>query len=124
MAKVPEYDEFEALQREVHAQREELEFLRSLLLSEVWLDRQQTMTALDCSADTLRRLHLAGELEFRYQGDRPFYCIYSVRNYLTAKKIEKPAVDRRILSAVLAKKQEKIRPEPKVRAGSLQTHNL
>ncbi|WP_338871785.1 hypothetical protein WBJ53_26290 [Spirosoma sp. SC4-14] len=107
MLQVVDYKEFEELKELVLSQVDELNFLRSLLVQVAWLDRTQTMQALDVSHETLRRIHLAGELTFRYQGDRPFYCIYSIRAYLMAKKIEPKAAERRILIALTDKNSKK-----------------
>ncbi|QHV97307.1 hypothetical protein [Spirosoma endbachense] len=107
MVQAPDYEEFENLKRQVHEQGLELSFLRSLLLQVAWLDRAQTMKALDVSHETLRRIHLSGELRYRYKGDRPFYCIYSVRDYLIGKKISPEVAQRRVLAALFDSPNEK-----------------
>ena len=96
---VVDYEDFMKLAERVGKLEEEGEFLRSLLVNHQWLNRSQTMTAIGCSDNTLKRLTDANKIEHRYEGIKPFYNIFSVRNYLTGKNIEASLIDRRLLDA-------------------------
>lgn len=72
-------------------------------MGERWLDRKQAMNALDCGHNKLRQLHLNDVLTYKYEGDRPNYDVFSIRNYLAAQKIGSKETDKRILVARFTK---------------------
>ena len=102
MIQVPDLESFNKLARQVQHLAEENEFLKTLLLGERWLNRREAMIALGCRDDKLRQLTLAKRLTYRYEGKAPFYCVFSIRSYLTAQKIDQREADKRVLSARLS----------------------
>lgn len=99
MVQVPDLESFNKLVARVDRVETENEFLKSLLLSQRWLNRRQAMNALGCKDEKLRLLTISGRLDHRYEGKTPMYDAYSIRTYLMAKKIDASLVDKRILSA-------------------------
>ncbi|GAB4007115.1 hypothetical protein GCM10028808_10370 [Spirosoma migulaei] len=98
MVQVVDYEEFSVLKRVVEELKEENEFLKSLLLGERWLTRKQTMAALGCQHNKLRKLTLENRLTYRYEGKYPFYDTFSIRAYLNAQKIDMKEIDKQIIS--------------------------
>lgn len=99
MAHVVEYEEFKAVERRLVEAERHIAFMTGLLLSQQWLNRAQTMKALNVSRMTLHRLTKDGKLTYRYEGTRPFYCVTGLRNYLNGQKIDVVAADQRLMTA-------------------------
>ncbi|GAB4035049.1 hypothetical protein [Spirosoma gilvum] len=99
MVQVPTIEEFQAYVQRIERVEQEYDFLKSLLTGNRWLNRNQAMIALGIKDDKLRALTLNGMLIHRYEGTRPFYDVFSIRDYLADRKIDRQEIDRRILRA-------------------------
>ncbi|GAB4036744.1 hypothetical protein [Spirosoma gilvum] len=89
MAEVPTYEEFKVQVKRVEQLEADIEFLKSLLTDIRWLSRNQAVIALNIKDDKLRRLTVDGVLTHRYEGAKPFYDVFSIREYLADRKIDK-----------------------------------
>lgn len=103
MLEVVGIEVFRALEERVNKVEADNAFLRSLLTGERWISREQAMKALNCKDSKLRRLTLANAIEHHYEGSKPYYDVFSIRNYLTGQKLDPTEVENRILSANFAR---------------------
>ncbi|MBN8826474.1 MULTISPECIES: hypothetical protein [unclassified Spirosoma] len=99
MLQVPSIEQFNDLVTRIERVEKENDFLKELLTGKRWITRSQAMTALGCKKDKLWQLTTSNKIAHRYEGAKPYYDLFSIRNYLAAQKIDGSEVDKRIISA-------------------------
>ncbi|GAB3225718.1 helix-turn-helix transcriptional regulator [Spirosoma arcticum] len=77
----------------------ELNIIKTLLMGERLLSRQQAMRALGVSGATLWRLTKAGTFETTNIGSTKKYCADSVRDYLVSRRVESRDIEMRLIAA-------------------------
>ncbi|WP_420150350.1 helix-turn-helix domain-containing protein [Spirosoma sp.] len=96
--KVPSYEEFIALQKQVDQLQREIQFL--IKSGGQWMDRKQAMQALRCSESTLHRLMRRGELPYRHEGKKTLFDADGVRAYIQSTRVSSESADQRLLAAL------------------------
>ncbi|MVM30468.1 hypothetical protein GO755_10520 [Spirosoma sp. HMF4905] len=101
MVQTPSWEEFEKLTKEIQTLRDELDFIKQIMIGYKWIDSKQLAEVLKVSQSTIWRYRKLNLFTVRAEGAKVFFEIESVRNYMESRKIPHSESNRRLLRVVL-----------------------